>query len=88
MKGKGAETANDYEGEMKNMDIENIHVVRSAMEALMGLTASNSSTYNDDTYLAQLAATGWLANLKRLLEGSLWISHKLEVEKTTVLVHW
>jgi hypothetical protein len=86
--GKGVENDKNYENTtIVFCNIENIHTMRSSQAALVELLAPGTIADDDVKYMTKLDDTGWLRHTRRLLEGSLMLADKLQLEGASALVH-
>ncbi|XP_078457232.1 phosphatidylinositol-3,5-bisphosphate 3-phosphatase MTMR2-like isoform X1 [Lampetra planeri] len=84
-KGGGYETEEAYPfAEFVFLDIHNIHVMRESLRKLKELVFP---TVTESRWLSSLEATHWLEHIKAVLSGAIRIAEKLELERTSVLVH-
>ncbi|CAE7441297.1 Mtm1 [Symbiodinium microadriaticum] len=99
--GKGVEDEKAYEhAKVIFLDIENIHTMRSCCRALeealstVGYggtqldSASASNTADSDSrFMSRIEETEWLVHIRKILQASLQVAEKLELERASVLVH-
>jgi myotubularin-related protein 6/7/8 len=85
--GKGSENM-DYYKSAKRMFlyIENIHVMRKSLKAVVA-ALSNGDISPIPPNREELAKTGWIEHIRKILEGSLKIATQVGVQAAHVLIH-
>ncbi|XP_073983033.1 phosphatidylinositol-3-phosphate phosphatase isoform X2 [Rhodnius prolixus] len=84
-KGGGYEPEDAYpNAEIVFFDIHNIHVMRESLRKLKELCFPN---IDEAKWLSGLESTYWLKHIKCILAGACRIVDKIEIHKTSVLVH-
>lgn len=93
-RGGGFENMNRYKNcEMRFLNIDNIHAMRSSITKVAMLCATNvvqssgMEEGGDEDWLVNLSATKWLRHVHRVLAGSVAVARMLHVENKSVLVH-
>ena len=91
--GRGTEDVTVYERtELIYAGIDNIHSMRSSMDALCSAvyhtrSASDCSSCHNDGFYRKVDGCGWLLHCSRILSASVTIAEKLHLEGSSVLVH-
>lgn len=84
-RGGGYESEDAYENaELVFLDIHNIHVMR---ESLRKLTEVCFPSIDENHWLTNIESTHYLEHIRFILAGALRIAHKVESNKTSVVVH-
>ncbi|XP_014292466.1 myotubularin-related protein 2 isoform X2 [Halyomorpha halys] len=84
-KGGGYEAEEAYpNAEITFLDIHNIHVMRESLRKLKELCFPN---IDEAKWLSGLESTYWLKHIKCILAAACRIVDKIEIHKTSVLVH-
>lgn len=84
-RGGGYESEDAYENaELVFLDIHNIHVMR---ESLRKLTEVCFPSIDESHWLTNIESTHYLEHIRFILAGALRIAHKVESNKTSVVVH-
>ncbi|OQV20460.1 Myotubularin-related protein 6 [Hypsibius exemplaris] len=90
--GKGYETEQNYVGmKVQFFSIENIHVMRSALNKLVEVSdlkagSDDLNVPSHSIFLDGLQATGWLKHIRAILDASVFVAEKI-VEGDSVVVH-
>ncbi|KAG8195485.1 hypothetical protein JTE90_010789 [Oedothorax gibbosus] len=84
-RGGGYESEDAYQNaELIFLDIHNIHVMR---ESLRKLKEVGFPSIDETHWLSSVESTHWLEHIRFIMTGALRIAHKLESNKTSVVVH-
>lgn len=84
-RGGGYESEDFYQNaEVVYLDIPNIHIVRESWKKLKDLCYPGT---NEQKWHSNLEATQWLDHIRAILNGALKIADKIEVHKTSTIVH-
>ncbi|CAL1295648.1 unnamed protein product [Larinioides sclopetarius] len=84
-RGGGFESEDSYQNaELIFLDIHNIHVMR---ESLRKLKEVCFPSIDENHLLSSIDSTHWLEHIRFIMTGALRIAHKVESNKTSVVVH-
>ena len=84
-KGGGYESEDNYQNaEIVFLDIPNIHVMRESLRKVKDMCFP---VIEDQRWLSNLEATGWLTYIKQILAGAVKVADKVSVHRTSVVVH-
>jgi len=82
--GKGTESSKTYEfAKVEFLGIPNIHEMRKSVDASEELSCSNADKGYDQT----LQSVGWIAYIRRVLEGACYVTDLIVCQNKSVLVH-
>lgn len=85
-RGGGLENEHLYNAEIQFLGISSIHVMRESLRKLTELCFPGTSV-DDSRFYEELEATQWLSHIRLILSGAVRVVDKIEIQKSSVVVH-